>query len=63
MRTAYTAEEVAEIENRAFQTGIITGELQERDRIIALLEANVGHSMDRYRYWSEAFELIKGEEK
>lgn len=31
------------------------------ERIIALLEANVGHSMDRYRYWSEAFELIKGE--
>lgn len=38
MRKSYTAVEVVEIENTAYVNGVDVGLLQERERIIALLE-------------------------
>jgi len=39
MRDSFTPEEVDRIENKAYEVGVGIGASQERERIIALLEA------------------------
>ena len=70
MRDSFTPEEVARIENKAYEVGIGIGVRQERERIIALLEGMVGNMDGNYSSPKEvygavldAIALIKGENK
>lgn len=61
MRDTYDADEVAVIEDKAYQVGVGIGEMNERKRIIALLET-INAEPDGVT-WDMAIALIKGETK
>lgn len=61
MKNAYTREDVSSIENLAYEYGVAVGWLQERNRIIVLIEAQPRVANDGLVNANHLIALINGE--